>query len=369
MAGESKGAFALCTVTSAEILDQNYQRTEPIVVSQPTTAYVRVIDPSHAGSTYELNLKTTRSDGTTLTPNTPTTLVRIGVSSTFISAFTLLPEHYPASPKHTGTSADMTMESAALGEGNVEATASAGPPASRGTKFPGAVRVRFFRRDVPDRCFIESPFPGEEVCPLTPAPDQSTPPGTVQETAIRVGYVLGNTVFFDACPSGQTCTKRLHMEAVGLLADVVNPEDVKAKKLSPQVDSSATGTLKFLEIPNSAYLDNENSNQPARFFRERYFDSGIPISGGDLTNPSEGRKNLTLTSGRATFRLYSVAPPRFDAGGSHPVLWTQGAQQTPQHISYTTTLKVGIGAVPSLGVTFQDDGILNRPGNPGDRFS
>ena len=356
VAGDSKGAFALCTVNGGEFLDENFQRVRPFPVQQPTQAYVRVISQA-SGSTVPLTVTSTLPGGEPV-GSASVTATRVGASSVFLAPFTLLPDGYAAAQpaRRLGTLAgDQPELEVPLGLGPLSAKDLGGFRWADGlANFQGAVRLRFLRRDAPDSCYSGS-YPGDDIC-LTSPPGPSTLPGTTQETAIRLGFFQAGRVFLDSCPAGQTCAIRLHMEVVGLLADVVNPFDVMTHSPSPRINPLAMGGLKFREIPNQEYWDDRAAHR-GPFFKGDGYDSAIPENGGDITAlRGEMPSPLELTLGRATFRLYSVASPRFDSQ-SHAVTRTQTVGPVVGHMPYTTTLKAGLTFLPSGDPTFQLDGI------------
>ncbi|MGA7990278.1 MAG: hypothetical protein WCC53_02490 [Thermoanaerobaculia bacterium] len=96
--GEFKGAFALCVVQAAEILDSNFQRINPdLVVTEPTTVYVRYTASSSAGSSIAATIDTRREDNSIFSAAQPITLSRVGSSAVYLGQATLEPPPAPPS--------------------------------------------------------------------------------------------------------------------------------------------------------------------------------------------------------------------------------------------------------------------------------
>ncbi len=103
--GEYRGGYAICTVMGGEILDENFQHTDPIPVETPTQAYIRLIDPQEASNTVTLTVDSQKRDGTQISPPTAVTLSRIGTRAVFLAPITLL----PASQQPEGALSARTM--------------------------------------------------------------------------------------------------------------------------------------------------------------------------------------------------------------------------------------------------------------------
>ena len=146
-AGEFKGAFALCNVTGAEILDQNFQRVNPIAIQDPTPAWVRYSVPGSAVGTLQRKLRTEDDGGTVVTPNVDVTLTRVGQSAAYLAPITLVPETTGASAR--GTLAGATSEvKARLGANTAILSTAAGSEESRcGVNYPAKLQLRFVKRD------------------------------------------------------------------------------------------------------------------------------------------------------------------------------------------------------------------------------
>jgi hypothetical protein len=84
-AGEYKGAFALCVVDGAEILDANFQRIDPLTVNEVTNAFIRMSSSVETGSGFTLDFVTEDEDGSPLDQASDVSLSRLGMSNAFLS--------------------------------------------------------------------------------------------------------------------------------------------------------------------------------------------------------------------------------------------------------------------------------------------
>jgi hypothetical protein len=80
------------TVEGADILDENYQRVNPLVVRQAKQGYVRLLDVSETGSAQDLTVQAFDDEGVALGTGVPVTATRVGSSSVFLAPITLLPD-------------------------------------------------------------------------------------------------------------------------------------------------------------------------------------------------------------------------------------------------------------------------------------
>jgi hypothetical protein len=126
-AGEFQGAFALCTVQAAEILDQNFARLPENLVSveAPSVFYLRY-QGSSSSNTISASLSSTRADDSIVQTAEPLTITRVGSSQVYVGAFYALPETF------TGTvPTDHPAIRVAVDDGTLFAEAGTTNPASR----------------------------------------------------------------------------------------------------------------------------------------------------------------------------------------------------------------------------------------------
>ena len=83
--GEFKGAFALCVVQGGQFLDSNFQRINPMAVTQVTNAYVRYSSVSGASDAITLDVTSKDDTGSLLDKAPGVVLTRLGKSSAFLS--------------------------------------------------------------------------------------------------------------------------------------------------------------------------------------------------------------------------------------------------------------------------------------------
>ncbi|MEX0880892.1 MAG: hypothetical protein WD451_14325, partial [Thermoanaerobaculia bacterium] len=96
--GEYKGAWHLLTVAGGEFLDSGFRRfpNGVVKVTEPTTVYLRYLNPSGLGPATAM-LTSTRRDDTILQTGVSLAVAKIGTSSTYVGTFTAVPEAFPGS--------------------------------------------------------------------------------------------------------------------------------------------------------------------------------------------------------------------------------------------------------------------------------
>ena len=267
--GQFQGGFALCTVTGVEILDQDFQRVNPIEIEAPTRGYVRMTLPGSTSSTVQRKVRIEREGGPVITPDTPVTLSRVGASAAYLAPITLKPEGSGASAAAPFAALEPIPElTIALGPNNAVVTNpdGGGVDAKCGVDFPALLRLRFLKRDGTG---LTAPAAGD--------PQGET--GLLQETSIGPRS--------DGYP-----------EVVTVEIQAVNQFDMTS------ICQYCTAEVGIEETPNPGY-----STETRRFFDGR---------GGSTS--LEGKKIdgafRSLVSGRVSVDLKAVAESRRDTTGA-----------------------------------------------------
>ena len=316
--GQFQGGFALCRVTGAEILDQNFQRVNPIPANGPTRAYVRLTDTSAVGGTVSMKLSTTREDGAVLTTETPVTLTRLASSRVFLGPFTLVPDDQTPSSARTLRAGEEPDARIAVGLTQIEAVNSSARADGQSAKR-GRLRLRFLKRDAPDSCFVAP----TDACLTAPDPAiPSSAAGSTQETHVD--------------------DSRNYAERIRLLVDVIDDEGA--------VVPYAKGDLAVSEIPNPLYEENPGSN------RRRLFYDGKPDVPGQQPDARSSAvtpdglvdgQRCRLSDGHAVVTLFSIAEAKYLADPPAALVSSQ-----VQTVPYTATIFLE---------SFPRDGRVDRP--------
>jgi|GEM_PF-6043781 len=280
--GQFQGGFALCTVSGAEFLDKDFRRIEPLLVSQPVPAYLRVVraEADPGANTLVLKLSTKTDDGQPVTPATNISLARVGSSSTFLGALTLVPSEYPSQPNLRAGEDPAPTFVAPLGFGELKATeASDAEIALRGTLFAPKLVLSFLKREAECAFTIDT-------C-LTSGPE-GTQPGSLQQTEIDPGNGYAEVV-------------RVLVRTVNPFRESI-PEELRGK------------TLRFEEHALHEYQEEPSLGRYRKFYEGVEGSSSIEED-GTLRGPSGAVEEHTLTEGRAAFSLAAVATARYDAQG------------------------------------------------------
>jgi hypothetical protein len=269
--------FFAVAVTGAEILDQNFQRVNPISIQDPTPAWVRYLVPGSTVGSLQRKLRSEDSEGTIITQNVDITLTRVGQSSAYLAPVTLLPESASPAARRTlgGSPLEVTVS---LGENQAILTTPQGAEDTRcGVAFPAKLQFRFLKRD--GSAALTDPDPS--------IPDSK--PGTKQETLI--GDKDDN-----------------YPEIVKLEIQAVHPEDttIICTKCGDANDPKNIVQVGLKETPNT---------NPNLVLKSKVFYDGKNHATELGTNGKINGNWLKLDKGRVTVELRSVADARRATSG------------------------------------------------------